>query len=515
MKKIIFLTLIMVAITTYAQERMAICKHNHTNKNLINYHLYDRSKIDRVTLDNNGKICVYTGEDEHLYNKVLVDSIVFSRPANYEDIGYPAYQKFFVNESFSSSLGVFEVATTKGTPWAYDSQYSCALAKGYKDGSVTPSETYLYSPEFDFTNTTEATLDFSYKMNYTGSTVKVLITDNFSGDVSTTEWTTLKEDLENPMTFNKTVNISCDIPSRFLGESNVVIAFFHSCSTSSSTWELTKVKLQQNTTSDDGNNDNDDTEDSDPSNTNKNIVSKSDNKEVWRLEFPKIKGDDMNLVITHSTEDYGITYSLEWDCEKRANRWTCYEMYKDNSVKNVTRNDNFREDPDIPTKYQTTLSDYKGSGYSRGHLCPSSDRLCSLEQNSQTFYLSNMQPQIQGHNGGVWNNLEIKLRDSWNQDSMRDTLYVVKGATIDDNNIMTYTSSGLIVPQYFYIALLSVKDGVYHALGVWSPHKTGSTTEYITIDELEKRTGIDFFCNLPDDIETKVEAEYDTSYWGI
>ena len=104
--------------------------------------------------------------------------------------------------------------------------------------------------------------------------------------------------------------------------------------------------------------------------------------------------------------------------------------------------------------------------------------------------------------------------DKWNTDRMRDTLYVVKAATIDDQNIMTHTSSGLIVPKYFYIAILSVKNGVYRALGIWSPLATGSKTEYISIDELEKRTGIDFFCNLPDDIEAKVEAEWDPAYWG-
>lgn len=242
------------------------------------------------------------------------------------------------------------------------------------------------------------------------------------------------------------------------------------------------------------------------------------NRNRWRarrLEYPHLSQDSlMNLLVIHSTSR-GINYSLEWDCTKKANRWTCYELYASNLQKNVSRKDDFREDDMIPSKYRTTLADYSGSGYSRGHLCPSSDRLASREENSQTFFLSNMQPQIQGHNGGVWAQLEDAVR-SWAKDC--DTLYVVKAATIDKKeDIKTYTSSGLIVPAYFYMALLAydkAKDN-YHALGIWSPHATGSTTEYITIDELEKRTGIDFFCNLPDEVEDKVEATVDESYWNV
>ena len=55
----------------------------------------------------------------------------------------------------------------------------------------------------------------------------------------------------------------------------------------------------------------------------------------------------------------------------------------------------------------------------------------------------------------------------------------------------------------------------YDALGIWSPHQSNSTTEYITIDELERRTGIDFFCNLPDAIERQVEATVDEDYWSV
>lgn len=239
-------------------------------------------------------------------------------------------------------------------------------------------------------------------------------------------------------------------------------------------------------------------------NVNRNSLEK--NKEGWRLEFPHFyEGEDVTFEITHSTADYGITYSLEWDGTKKANRWTCYELYAGNMEKNVTRQDAFKQDPDLPSAYSTTLGQYSGSGYSRGHLCPSADRLCSREQNSQTFYLSNMQPQLQAHNGGVWNKLEDLVRNTWAPEC--DTLYVVKGATIDDDHIKEYTSSGLLVPAVFYMALLQYTKGTntHKAFGVWSVHDATSEAEYISIDELERRTGIDFFCNLPDDIEVEVE----------
>lgn len=252
-------------------------------------------------------------------------------------------------------------------------------------------------------------------------------------------------------------------------------------------------------------------------NVNRNSAADlAKNKEGWRLEFPRFyQGDAPTFEVCHSTKQYGITYCLEWDGEKKSNRWTCYEMYSGNMQSNVKRSDDFREDTDIPSQYRTTLEQYRGSGFSRGHLCPSSDRLCSREQNSQTFFLSNMQPQIQVHNGGVWNDLEQRVR-SWAGNC--DTLYVVKAATIDqEDDIQGYTSSGLLIPENFYMALMAYnkKANKYEALGIWSPHYGGSTTTYVSIDELERRTGIDFFCNLPDEIEDAVEATANGSYWGV
>ena len=91
--------------------------------------------------------------------------------------------------------------------------------------------------------------------------------------------------------------------------------------------------------------------------------------EAGRLEFPKTRDDGRSIVIVHSTDGYGINYAVEWDCDKRAQRWTCYQMYASNSVTNWNRNkwddaywdgrywngDPFQEDPGLPEGCRTTL----------------------------------------------------------------------------------------------------------------------------------------------------------------
>lgn len=265
---------------------------------------------------------------------------------------------------------------------------------------------------------------------------------------------------------------------------------------------------------------------------NDNANPTKQNSNYARLEFPHVKTDGKNLVVVHSTTEYGVNFSVEWDCDKKAQRWTCYEMDARTSTKNWNRKnwdttswggDPFQEDKDIPEQYRTTLDDYHGSGYDRGHICPSADRLNSKDANEQTFYLSNMQPQVNGFNTGVWATMESQLRTVWNTSKYRDMLYVCKGGTIDKSSqIAGYAKNKLIVPKYFFAAILAVKDGQYKAIGLWFEHKKNNdkhlSNYVVSIDELEKLTGIDFFCNLPDKTEKKVESATKAEMlidWGL
>ena len=113
---------------------------------------------------------------------------------------------------------------------------------------------------------------------------------------------------------------------------------------------------------------------------------------------------------------------------------------------------------------QTSPDDYRGSGFSRGHLCPSGDRLYSAAQNKQTFYLTNMQPQIQGHEMVAYGELEEKVR-AWA--GQCDTLYIVKAATIDkDEYICNQTDLEEMAqkenPTSHFISMVS-----YQSSSIW------------------------------------------------
>ena len=253
---------------------------------------------------------------------------------------------------------------------------------------------------------------------------------------------------------------------------------------------------------------------------------------LQRLEFPKVKGGN-SIVIIHTTNDkYGINYSVEWDCDKKSQRWSCYQMHSGNYGGGNSRVvDGYLFDEDMPnhaTNYVTndsgeTFDPFWSSGYDHGHICPNADRKYSREANRQTFFLTNMQPQRNNFNAGIWLKMENKLTNSWWPKSTGDTLFVVKGGTIDsEENIIEYicnrqksatSKKGYIpVPKYFFMALLRKSKTGYKGLAFWVEHlnedrSNDPLTNYvINIRELERRTGIDFFCNLPDAVEEEVET---------
>ena len=274
-------------------------------------------------------------------------------------------------------------------------------------------------------------------------------------------------------------------------------------------------------------------------NANSNTTEKSIH--ALRIEMPHTQRGNNYLLLVKQDDEIGVNYIIEWDCMKRAQRWTCWEWNATSNKKGWERKnwdgatwmgitwngDPFQADDDIPAEYRTELTDYRGSGYDRGHICASEDRICSKNVNGQTFYLSNMHPQVNAFNSGVWAKMESRVRQ-WRDavTGQGGTMYVCKGGTLQDVNVNGKTMAGTIsntnlrmpVPKYFFMAIVKrTQSGLYSGMAFWAEHKGDNSTDLapymISINELEARTGYDFFCNLPDNIEESMEGMLTTSEW--
>lgn len=246
-----------------------------------------------------------------------------------------------------------------------------------------------------------------------------------------------------------------------------------------------------------------------------------------RMETPEVKNDGTTIVVSHSTRSNGkdiVTYSLEFDTNKYHSRWVAFRFDGTTRGKNTDRTDAWNDDPKLPSSCHIGTNTFRG--YDRGHLCASADRLYSRKANEQTFYMSNMSPQNGDFNQKYWVTLEGMVQRMGRNSSFADTLYVVKGGTINDDQIRTWVNrpngKRVAVPKYYYMALLKVKNGVYSSIAYWMEHrsygrKPASEDEMrknaVSVNKLEELTGINFFPNLPNQIEEAVENQLIPSNW--
>ena len=235
-------------------------------------------------------------------------------------------------------------------------------------------------------------------------------------------------------------------------------------------------------------------------------------KAGW-LELPATVAGDGREVLTHDMNGgkyenqakSGVrNWSCYWDYNEHVSIWVAYPL--NNGLKGSgSRTNAWGLDPLLPSSMQPNLvnSSY-GGGWTRGHQIPSADRL-TYRANVSTFYGTNMTPQDYDFNAGIWADLENKVRS---YAAASDTLYVVTGCVLDGSTQRSGSSSGFSVkiPSAYFKALLykgssTYATNGYMAAGYLLPHDTrisdGSFFSYLmSIDELEEKTGIDFFPNL-------------------
>lgn len=262
------------------------------------------------------------------------------------------------------------------------------------------------------------------------------------------------------------------------------------------------------------------------------------------LELPAFSTAAMKKTTTSSLTDlYEVThhvtnngeernYSILYDPEMFASYWVAYPLAKGH-MGTISRDDKWSYDDAVPRSKQTNLvsgsygvsistPNYDSNLYSRGHQIASSDRKGNADMMDQTFFMTNLTPQIQnGFNGGIWGNLESGIQSV--ASSYSDTVYVVTGAafrkaTDGTESITTIVNKNdgktIPVPNYYWKALLKVRRSgstitAAKAIGFWLPHKDlqgeNYTSYVVSVDDIESWTGFDLFANLDESLQASAE----------
>lgn len=204
-------------------------------------------------------------------------------------------------------------------------------------------------------------------------------------------------------------------------------------------------------------------------------------------------------------------FTLSYNKDNRTPNYVAWELLGTEVSTEWPRNDNFWQDNDI--NGCTKHSDYTGSGYDRGHMCPAADQKWSEQAMIDCFVMANMCPQLHDLNAGAWEKLEEKERIWAKRDS---AILIVAGPIYTDGD--TYIEKSKVkVPDAFFKVLIAPYLDQPRGIAFVYPHMKcpGNMQEYATtIDEVEKITGFDFFSALPDEIENKIESEYSFTDWN-
>ncbi|WP_346883014.1 DNA/RNA non-specific endonuclease [uncultured Algibacter sp.] len=206
-------------------------------------------------------------------------------------------------------------------------------------------------------------------------------------------------------------------------------------------------------------------------------------------------------------------YSLSYSEPHEQAEWVAYELKKSHLSNSNFKRPYFEIDDAVKTG-AAHWRNYKKSGYDRGHLCPAGDKRYSQSAHDETFLTSNISPQEHEFNAGIWNTLEQKVR-YWAR--KYNGVFVVTGGVLK-GRMKTIGDEKVAVPKQFYKVLIDNNTGKTKMIGFLMPHNNSKKPLYefvVPVDKIETLTGIDFFPELDDAIENKLEASSDYKGWSF
>lgn len=221
--------------------------------------------------------------------------------------------------------------------------------------------------------------------------------------------------------------------------------------------------------------------------------------------FDFLPTNTTNAVYDHST------YTLSYDEQYEQAEWVAYYL-DDSDITNANYTRPLFEVDDLVITGSAHWRNFKKSGYNKGHLLPAGDRRKNFKEYEETFLTSNISPQKYDFNAGVWNRLEQKVR-YWAK--KYDGLYVITAGVLS-NDLETIGYENVAVPKYFYKVLLTKDKSIM--IGFLVPHEDSEKPLYkfvVSVDSIEKITGLDFFPELDDTLENKLESQADYKGWSF
>ena len=251
--------------------------------------------------------------------------------------------------------------------------------------------------------------------------------------------------------------------------------------------------------------------------SNNDRSNKTESKESTRFIPINIQNIDYVPLGDHEQVIHHSYYSLDYNEKYEVPNWVAYRLTEESlKAKNVPRAKRFKSDQEVD-RHSAKHSDYTHSGYTRGHMAPAGDMAFNQTAMQESFYMSNMTPQIRQLNNGIWRELEENVRD-WAYDN--DEIYVVSGPLFYNDNPKRIGKNKVAVPDAFFKAILDNEGSKKKSIGFIIPHAKSDKhiREYaISVDELEEKTGLDMFAQVIQDeaLEAELESKVEVNKWQI
>ena len=229
-------------------------------------------------------------------------------------------------------------------------------------------------------------------------------------------------------------------------------------------------------------------------------------------------GDSINLTTVVMPSDmpsqivpyHGFT--LSYNPQMHVPNWVAWELTANETDGAVSRENKFYCDETVSGCAEPY--DYNYSGYDRGHMCPAGDMKWDRESMHDSFSMANICPQQKILNTGAWKRLEENCR-KWARS--QGSLIVICGPVLTDKITEYLGDTRVAVPKRFYKVLLNPNTSPMMGIGFIMDNgrvEGGMQQAAVSIDEVERVTGLDFFSELPDEVENEVEKQCEFYKWS-